>query len=271
MGGRAAEHFVEAGGLRTRYLALGDSGRPVLLLHGLHGSADHWRWLAPRLPGFTCYAPDLKGHGRSQRPSAGYRYEDYAAHVLGLLDVLGLDAVDVIGTSMGGAVAMWMAVHFPERVGRLVLVCPAGVGKLHAPGVAQFALGAVEILLRTRTRALADHARRTQFADPGSIDPRFFAAKEADALRRRRDPVYRRASLAQYRALLSPAHLDVERIGHPTLVVWGAEDRALPWQMAADGLARIPRARLVVLERSGHLPHVESPDRLASLVAEHLG
>jgi 3-oxoadipate enol-lactonase len=111
-----------AAGIRLAYRVRGSAGAPPLvLLHGLGDGAGDWDGVAPAFARhWRVYAPDLRGHGRSDRPGE-YSVELMAADVLGFLDALGLDRVDLIGHSMGGLVGYLLAGDHPRRVGRLIL------------------------------------------------------------------------------------------------------------------------------------------------------
>jgi 3-oxoadipate enol-lactonase len=113
---------VEVGGIRLAYQAWGAAGAPPLvLLHALGEGGADWDGVAPAFARhWRVYAPDLRGHGRSDWPG-GYSLEVMRADVLGFLDALALDRVDMIGHSMGGLVALLVAEDQPERVGRLIL------------------------------------------------------------------------------------------------------------------------------------------------------
>ena len=113
---------IEAAGIRLAYRVWGSPGAPpLLLLHGLGDSAADWDGVAPAFGGhWRVYAPDLRGHGRSDRPG-DYSVELMEADVLAFLDALRLDRVDLIGHSMGGLVGYLLAGDHPERVGRLIL------------------------------------------------------------------------------------------------------------------------------------------------------
>jgi 3-oxoadipate enol-lactonase len=113
---------IEAGGIRLSYRVWGSpDARPLVLLHALGEGAADWGRIAPAFARhWRVYAPDLRGHGRSDWPGE-YSLELMRADVLGFFDVLGLDRVDLIGHSMGGLVAYLVAGGCPERVGRLIL------------------------------------------------------------------------------------------------------------------------------------------------------
>jgi pimeloyl-ACP methyl ester carboxylesterase len=116
------DRVIEAAGTRLAYRVWGSPGAPPLVLvHGLGDGAADWDGVAPAFAKrWRVYAPDLRGHGRSDRPSH-YSVELMAADVLGFLDALELGRVDLIGHSMGGLVGYLLAGDHPERVGRLIL------------------------------------------------------------------------------------------------------------------------------------------------------
>jgi pimeloyl-ACP methyl ester carboxylesterase len=119
-----ADRFVEANGIRLRYLDWPGGAPPLVLLHGLSANANSFVGLAAAglAPRFRVVAPDLRGRGRSDAPPHGYRMADHAADVIGLLDALGLDRVTLGGHSFGAYLALYIAAQFPGRVDRLVLL-----------------------------------------------------------------------------------------------------------------------------------------------------
>src|SRR5205823_2346488 len=120
--------FVELGGYRMAYRQWGNLAAPdaVILLHGITSSSLSWVRVAPRLAGRSrVIAVDLKGHGDSDRPRAGYRLADQADEVAGLCRALGLQQVSLVGHSWGGGVALHLAARGPLAMRRLVLEDPA--------------------------------------------------------------------------------------------------------------------------------------------------
>src|SRR5512139_1800069 len=120
--------YLTIHGHKRAYVKAG-SGPVLLLLHGM--GCDHTTWnpvidrLAKR---YTVIAPDLLGHGQSDKPRADYSVGGYANGMRDLLTVLGIDKVTVVGHSLGGGVAMQFAYQFPERTERMILVAPGGMG-----------------------------------------------------------------------------------------------------------------------------------------------
>src|SRR5215218_5648218 len=149
-----------------RAFRISGSGPALLLLHGLACDSSTWLDVIPALSEhFTVIAPDLLGHGESDKPDADYSLGGYANGMRDLLTVLGIDRVTVVGHSLGGGVAMQFGYQFPERTERLVLVAPGGLGRevtpiiravtlpgfdavvgaLTLPGVRQVATGALRV------------------------------------------------------------------------------------------------------------------------------
>jgi 2-hydroxy-6-oxonona-2,4-dienedioate hydrolase len=127
------EHNLRVDGLPTRYLRAGE-GPPLVLLHGAGDNALDWRWVMPDLAAtHRVYAPDLPGSPESARPAADYSPAFFERFVAGFLDALGVERAAVAGNSIGGLVALRLALSEPDRVGSLVLVDSAGLGRAVNP------------------------------------------------------------------------------------------------------------------------------------------
>ena len=257
------EHAVAPSG-RERALAVhgrrvqlfeGGAGRPLLYCHGagtfwwmpVHDLlAARRRILLPVHPGF----------GDSEGLDAIESIEDLVFHTLDVLDALALDRVDVVGLSLGGWLAAELALRHPARVGRLVLVDAAGV---RLPGVE---MGNPFMLTPQKVRELMFHDPASPVAK--AILPDAPPPDRLEVVLRGREAAARLLwnPAQQYRKLTSR----LWRIGAPTLVVWGREDRLLPLAYGEAYAHGIPGARLEILDRCGHLPPFEHPERFAELV-----
>lgn len=127
------EHDIEVGGLPIRYLSAG-TGPPLVLLHGAGDNALDWRWVMPTLAAtHRVYAPDLPGSPDSARPAADYSSAFFERFVTAFADALGVERATFIGNSLGGLIALRLALSEPTRVNALVLVDSAGLGRAVNP------------------------------------------------------------------------------------------------------------------------------------------
>lgn len=265
-------------GYRRAFLVEGE-GPALLLIHGIGDSSATWRHIVPALAKcFTVIAPDLLGHGGSDKPRADYSGAAYACGMRDLLAVLEIEKATVVGHSLGGAVAMQFAYQFPERCERLVLVGTGGVGReVHAVLKATAAPGS-ELLLplltampaRVLARALSPLARLAGGLglekDFGYVFDRYWELSDRTArqafLRTLRSGVDRRGQVI---SMLDRCYL---ARGVPTLLVWGARDRVIPVEHAQVAHAAMPGSRLVVFPDAGHFPHHTDPERFMALLRD---
>jgi pimeloyl-ACP methyl ester carboxylesterase len=264
-------------GHRRAYVKTG-TGPALLLLHGL--GCDHHTWdpVLPRLSRhFTVIAPDMLGHGESDKPRADYSVAGYANGMRDLLTVLGIDKVTVVGHSLGGGVAMQFAYQFPERTERLCLVAPGGFGPdvssllkaltLPGAGLAVEALTAapVRALGRTALRALS-RSGLSCFRDAhelAEIYDRMGDAATRIAMRHvTRSVIDWRGQIV---TMTDRAYLTEHM---PMCVVWGAHDTIIPAHHADVARRSAPGARVEVLGHSGHFPHRDHPERFAKILRD---
>ena len=139
--------YVTVHGYRRAYIQAG-SGPALLLIHGIGDSSDTWRPVVDQLAAhYTVIAPDLLGHGRSEKPRADYTIAGFANGMRDLLTMLEVERVTVVGHSLGGGVAAQFAYQFPERCERLVLVGSGGIGRTVSPLLRLAAVPGAETLM----------------------------------------------------------------------------------------------------------------------------
>ncbi|MET1037075.1 MAG: alpha/beta fold hydrolase [Aeromicrobium sp.] len=269
--------YVVVHGYRRAFRVSG-SGPALLLLHGLGCDSATWVDVIPALSEqYTVIAPDLLGHGESDKPDADYSLGGYANGMRDLLTVLGIDKVTVVGHSFGGGVAMQFAYQFPDRTERVVLVSTGGLGREVSPLIRFLTVPGSGVALRLATlrpwRPLVSGALRSLSRLPVS------ATRDLDEV----------ASI--YEALADPAQRTaVQRVtSHvlnwrgqfvtmtdrsylarlmPVLVIWGRDDFVIPSSHA--DLAPTQVSDVHVLEDSGHFPHKDHPDDFARIVTEFI-
>jgi pimeloyl-ACP methyl ester carboxylesterase len=259
------------------YLDTGD-GPALLFIHGLTGSQRNWRHLVDALnKDHRVLAPDLFGHGASSKMMGDYSLGAHAATLRDLLDLLGIDRVTLVGHSFGGGIAMQFCYLFPERVERLVLVSSGGLGRDVSPVLRAATLPGAEWVLpviasgwvRGRVEAAGRILSSTGWRasrETAEIWRGFSSLGDADT---------RRAFLATTRGVIDPGGQTVTAHDHlplavevPTLVVWGTKDRMIPAWHATTAHEAIPGSRVVLFTGAGHFPHLDEPERFATVLGE---
>jgi len=237
----------------------GGSGSSLLFLHGAGGAESALPFLLPLTERFRVIVPDHPGFGRSPDPAWLDNIHDAAYAYLDFLDALDLRGAHVVGTSLGGWIAMEIAIRDRTRLASLTLVAAAGIRPGDIPTGDLFmwsseervrqlvasAAFAERILALPQTAAQAEVALRNHITTAKlAWEPRFF------------DP-----NLEKWLHRLAAL---------PTQVVWGDQDRLFPVEYGRKLAALIPGARFTVIENCGHLPQIEQPDRLTDLVLAHI-
>ncbi|MGW3730760.1 alpha/beta fold hydrolase [Streptomyces sp. NPDC000851] len=266
-------------GHRWAFRMVGE-GPAVLLIHGIGDSSDTWVDLIPALARhYTVIAPDLLGHGSSDKPRGDYSVPAYANGMRDLLGVLDIDKVTLVGHSLGGGVAMQFAYQFPERTERLALVSTGGVGRGVTPALRAASLPGAHLALswlrlptvRTQT-ALA--IRLLKLLDTGLGQDAPDLLRLVDALP---DAASRDAFLRTLRAVVDWRGQVVTMLdrcyltaGMPTLLVWGSRDQVVPARHAGTAHAAMPGSRLEVFEGAGHFPFHADPQRFLAVLEDFI-
>ena len=261
---------IDAGGIATNCHILGD-GADILLLHGSGPGVSawaNWRLTLPALAeDFRVIAPDLVGFGFTERPDPPtYDLTTWTGHAIAVLDALDIDRCHVIGNSFGGAVAMSLAIHHPDRVNGLVLMGAVGVPFAITPGLD--AVWGYEPSVDAMGRLLEIFAYDSSLVGPDLAQMRYEASirpgvQEAFAAM---FPAPRQTALD---GLTHPVDA-VARITAPTLIVHGREDRVIPLATSLRLLELIDDSQLHVFGRCGHWTQIEHADAFAALVRDFL-
>lgn len=247
------EHFIEIDGCRTHYRR-GGKGRPLVFLHGAGGVPAVLPFMERLAGRFDVLVPDHPGYGKSDEPAWLENIHDAAYFYLDFLERLGLEQVLLAGASMGGWMALELAVRDTARLRALVLNAPAGVA---APGVEP-----IDPFLLSPEETVRSLVHDQKMADRKLAQPMTPEALDV-ALKNR----HTTARLAWEPRLHDP-HLSkwLHRIGVPVCLVWGAQDRVLPVGIGHELKRLLPKAELHVLEGCGHLPQEEKVDEYCDLV-----
>jgi len=271
--------FRTVHGYRRAFRVAG-SGPAVVLIHGIGDSSATWEPIIPALARHhLVIAPDLLGHGHSDKPRADYSVAAYANGVRDLLGVLGVRSATLVGHSLGGGVAMQFAYQFPDRTERLVLIGSGGAGPevnpvlrlMSLPG-AEAALHALRLpTMRWQVGAVVSLIRALG-ADLGRDAPDML--RIVDALP---DATARAAFIRTLRAVVDWRGQVVTMLdrcyltrGMPTLLVWGERDAIVPVDHGYRAHEAMPGSRFEIFPDAGHFPFHTDPQRFVGLLEEFL-
>lgn len=262
---RVQHGFVQVNRLRLHYIDYGGTGRPKVCLHGVTGQAWVWRDVAPALTSVgRVIAVDLRGFGDSQwSPTQSYSTTDHVADLEGVMASIGMDEVDLVGSSWGGLIGLAFAAVHPERVRRLALVDVAPSSSQGEEEVPQ------------RAASFDDHAAAVEAeraANPNAPHEMIEVAAtfgtrpgEGGRLYRKHDPYF----LERWPFRSDDRWEELRSLTVPTLVVH-AEKSFIPLEIAQKMASEAKDATLVEIPDSGHLIPVENPAALADALLKFL-
>lgn len=267
--------FVGVDGVSVHFQEFGDPSNPTLILiHGYTASVYVWKTAAPMLAehGFHVVAVDLLGFGYSDKPAwFDYSITSQARMISRFMNRLGIGRATIVGSSYGGAVAATLALDYPERVEKLVLVDTVCNDELKNHPILRLAAipGVGEVI----TPFLVDSRAFLRFRMHGTLAP----ANHHLITEERISSVHRplKAADAHHSLLATSRNWHANRIerdayliNQPTLIIWGEDDKVTP---ISDGYKlhdSILNSRFVVLKDCGHVPHEEKSEIFTDLVTE---
>jgi pimeloyl-ACP methyl ester carboxylesterase len=255
--------YVEAGGYRLHYFEAGPpggGGTPLVLVHGLGARGEDWAAMIPALAaqGFHVYAPDLLGYGRSPKPDVDYSITLEEQTVVQFMQAMHVPRADVGGWSMGGWIAMKLALDHPEMVDRLAIYDSAGI---YFPATWEPALFTP-----------SDVAGVTKLIAMLTPKPRPLPSFAAEAALRKLEGnawVVQRSlsAMTNGKDLLD---FRLQGITKPMLIVWGSRDDLIPLSVGERIHKSVPQSVLNVVEGCGHLAPAECPGPVIEGTVEFL-
>lgn len=252
-----------------------DDGAPVILVHGY--SVPYFIWdptyEALTAAGFRVLRYDLYGRGYSDRPHTTYNHDLFDQQLMDLLDALNFNQpVNLIGLSMGGLIAATFTTRHPERVEKLTLIDPVGfpidlslsLKLIKIPGIG-------ELLFNFFGSKTLVEDVANDFFDLEQVELGYYIEKYSVSMRYRG---FLRAMLSTLRANTPfddlGAYQKVGQSGHPTLLFWGREDRAIPFIHSNTLRKIIPQLEFHPIDNTGHIPHYERPEIVNPILLEFL-
>jgi pimeloyl-ACP methyl ester carboxylesterase len=253
--------YIEIGPVRMRILEAGDaeSERTLLLLHGSGGHAENWlENVIPLSVAGHVIAPDLLGHGWNSRPKGiTYNYRAVLDNVIELIQTLGVGPVDILGMSLGATIGARVAAEHPELVRTLTMLCPPALHPKGDETMNRNTAGARELFANPTPEGV-----RERFVNmlhrPEVIAPDFIAARvEMQKMPEAADTIL--PILEDFNTNWSEYDINPQvlaQIECPSLFVWGRYNHPGP-DVAIQAASQMKNAEVLVMEESGHWPHLE--------------
>jgi pyruvate dehydrogenase E2 component (dihydrolipoamide acetyltransferase) len=258
--GRPQPREIDAGGRRLRCLELGEGGVPVVLVHGFGGDLNTWMFVQPALAEKRrTVALDLPGHGGSAKQVGAGDAKTLTDAVATALDALSIERAHLVGHSLGGAVAALSALHQPQRTASLTLIATAGLGP-------EINSAFIDAFVRAGRRRETVEALNQLVYDPALVS----RAMVEEVLRYKRlDGVAAAlrtiagAWFADGRQALD-LRAEIAGLTVPVQLIWGRDDRIIP---VGHGQSLAPPLPLHILDKTGHLPHLEKAGEVGRAIA----
>lgn len=275
-GEKPRDRYTQVDGLRLRYWDEGQ-GSPLLLLHGFGACCEYWQYNFPALTGhFRTIALDLPGHGYSEMRIPDYSLQSSAQFLTSFLDALEVEKASVVGKSMGGALALALAVYQPSRVDKLVLVNSAGLGREIALSFRLLTVPILRNILTQRTRlGMKLWQKSLAYRKEAITDQWVDLAFRTGGQPGRRQIILSLAQAGldmggQRQEVWEPLLRRLPEIKAPTLIFWGAQDPAIPVSHGQTAQRLIPHAQLHVFDKCGHLTQMEVAEEFNGLLIDFL-
>lgn len=256
--------FTKINNLRVRYLDRNKRGTPLLLLHGLGGSIESWTnnisFLSTK---FRVIALDLPGFGMSDKPKIDYSINFYVSFLEKFIKRIKLSHFFIIGSSLGGHIAVEFTLRNRKNVDKLILISPAGSLPKTFKGTKE---------LKKYIRIVNAKSSKDVNEILTSIDNSMVSRSYADAIYKRLSlPGAKEAFISALKgSAMAPRYNNkLEKIDIDMLLIWGKEDRMIPLRFIRPFLEH-GKSRIIVLEKCGHRPHVENPKLFNKVVKDFL-
>jgi len=252
---------------RLHFVDLNPTAQPVvLLIHGLGANSDSWQLQFPSLleNGFRVLSVDLPGFGKSSYSGEWKSVGSIAKTIIETLAFLDIDSVFAVGLSMGGPVCLQLALDFPDRVSRLVLVNTFAHLNVASPENFLYFLARVVLIYTLGMQAQAQAVSQRVFPRPDQAILRAELVKQVLASNPK---AYRSAMLALGKLNLMERLSEIQQ---PTLVITGEQDTTVPPKNQTAMAQRIPSARQVMLPNTGHAASVENPELFNTVLLDFL-
>jgi pimeloyl-ACP methyl ester carboxylesterase len=271
------DRFTKVGNVNSRYWSAGEKGSTVILLHGVGCSVEYWEGnIAALAREHRVFAVDIVGFGRTDKPEVVYTFQLGADFVLDFMNAMGIDRASLVGNSMGGAISMTVAAQAPERVKKVVLVGPVGLGRGLSPVMRLMTLPMIgEVLTKPGRQGVVQQMQLCLY-DPSQASDDFIDRVAAIGIL----PGNQRSFLSALRSgvniigvkkgVLADFSARLKKIKTPILVIWGRQDAVLPVSEGEAAVESMANVRFHLMDRAGHLPQIDKPEEFNATVLDFL-
>jgi pimeloyl-ACP methyl ester carboxylesterase len=234
---------------------------PIVLLHGLGGSADRWKKVIPYLSTkYRLIIPDIIGFGYSEKPHVEYTIDFFINFIKKFLNLLNISDVNIIGSSFGGLLALEYAIKYKPEIKKLVLVSPAGMMRYVSTTLKHYISAALYPTYENVLRAYQEMMYNSNMVSEESIE---------DFINRMNLPNSKYVFMSTLMAFNNQPELtDRLNIDIPTLIIWGRNDKLIPVRYAKK--FKIPNSKIVIFDHCGHYPYIEKTEEFVPLVLKFL-
>lgn len=256
------EKFVTINRNNIRYLEDGQSDRNLLLLHGLGGYAERWSNIMPFLSKkYHIFAPDLIGYGQSDKPSVDYTVDVFIKFVFDFIESVGMKKTFVIGTSLGGQIAAECAATQNPAIEKVVLISPAGVMRKSTPTLDAYTMAALY-----PNRDSVKNAYQMMIGPDKQVSEISVERFVTNMSRPNAKMVFLSTLLGLKNA--PDIFEKLQKITSPTMVIWGREDKLIPFEYSQHFVSSIRNCEFVPMDGCGHSPYIEDPERLSEIITK---
>lgn len=261
---------IQAGGIAVNYHDMG-SGEPVVFIHGSGPGVTawaNWRLVLPKLAASRrVIAPDMVGFGYTERPAGiQFNMDVWGRQIMDFLDALHLDKVDVVGNSFGGALALWMAIRYPKRVRKIILMGAMGTAFKITKGLDN--VWGYQPSVEAMDTAIHSFVSDKAIATPDLVKMRYEASIR---------PGYQETFGRMFPAprqdgvdMMASKYGDIAAIQNDTLIIHGREDEVIPLETSQTLFSLIPNSQLHMFGKCGHWTQIEQNARFCALVEAFL-
>ena len=274
---QAQDLYIQVGNVKTRYWELGESGSPVLFVHGLGSFIEHWEQnLTEFSKHHRVYAIDLVGFGLTEKPTVSYSIPFLAKFVQDFMNSKGIKNTSVIGNSLGSMIAIELYLLNPNIVDKLILLDGGFFGRKIAAAFRILSVPFVGEWLMRPNRDGTEQFLKLMFFDQSFVteklvDITFERNSQAGSAKAYLETLRSSANIfGLKRAFINRTIANKNRLTSPTLIIWGKNDNVLPVEYAYQAEEILPNATIQIFDNCGHMPQIECAEKFNDLAVSFL-